>query len=327
MQNKWLLSLLLALTCQSAGAAQKTKILDFPRAYPVGFIYVVPKAVELECNVKGLPIGRAQGRLVVPADKQLKFVPDHHFFEHPECLLKLPADAFDYIDLRFCSMDDGEEKMSDNAAAYVAHITGLKAISFDRSDTTDNGAAKVAAMPVLEGVSFTATMVNGTCLSALRNCKSLRFVRFEELTINNDMLKYLSQLPQLRRLTLRRVALTKAGLTEVSKCGQLINLDLGRNNNIDDSCLPLIAKMKKLEELALDETHVSLKGLLSSLSGLKLKNLALPFALSKYSAAEMALLHKTFPHADISGVGAVELGGAAEMLPPDPSKGAAVGKH
>jgi len=300
-------------------AEARTKILEFPREYPVGFICVVPTDPGVECTIRGTRVARAQGRVVVPTDKLLKFEPDHHFFEHPECLLKLPPDAFDYIELRFCSMADGEEKMSDTAAGYVVNITGIRAISFDKSDTTDSGAAKVAVMPHLEGVSFSGSMVNGSCLSALRHCRSLRFVRFGDNAVDNNYLRYLSELPNLQRLTLHRVGLSKAGLTQVCKCASLTNLDLGLNVDIDDTCIPVICRLKKLREINLVDTKVSVKGLLA-LTALQCRRIELPHPLASYSLADQELLRKTFPGEILGAPVKKQIQAILDMMPPDPSK-------
>ncbi|MFA6210693.1 MAG: hypothetical protein WCT03_23500 [Candidatus Obscuribacterales bacterium] len=276
-------------------AANSEKILQFPCSYSVGWILDVVKDPGLETNIHGVRLKKAQGTVKIPRGKHLKFEPEGPFFEHPECLLKLPPDAFDYIDLRFISMADNEENISDRAIPYVLHLKGLKTVSLDKSDTTDAAAAKLAALPNLEGLSCSASMVTGKCFEQLKQCKSIRFLRVGCGQVDEQSLKYLSQFPKLQRLTITRAGLTKAGLEQACKCSGLLNLTISQNSEIDDSCMPMLMRLKNLTDLDISGTKISTASL-EKFAYLKTLNLCPPRPLATYSAKERAQLKKLFPY-------------------------------
>lgn len=276
-------------------AASSEKTLNFPSSQSVGWIIDVPQDPGLECNIHGNRLCKAQGTVKVSRSKHLKFEPNSHFFEQPECLLKLPGDAFDYIELRFLSMADNEENISDKVIAYVTHLKGLKAVSLDKSETTDAAAAKLALLPNLTSLSATDSLVRGKCLNELRKCKSISFLRFGNGEIDHDSLQFLAQFPNLKRLSLRRAGLKRADIEKVSKCTNLVNLAISQNPGVDDSCVALVAKLKNLNELELADTAVSVAGI-EKLSVLKNLNMSLPKPMAAYSPRERVRFKQLFPH-------------------------------
>ena len=288
---------LCALTSRSnlTLAASSEKTLNFPFSQSVGWIIDVPQDPGLECNIHGNRLCKAQGTVKVSRSKHLKFEPNSHFFEQPECLLKLPSDAFDYIELRFLSMADNEENISDKVITYVTHLRGLKAVSLDKSETTDAAAAKLATLPNLISLSATDSLVRGKCLNELRKCKSISFLRFGNGEIDHNSLQYLAQFPNLKRLSLRRAGLQKADIEQVCKCTKLINLAISQNHGVDDSCVALVTRLKNLTDLELADTAVSIAGL-EKLSVLKNLNISLPKPMAAYSPRERIRFKQLFPH-------------------------------
>jgi hypothetical protein len=286
-------------------AASSEKTLNFPASQSVGWIIDVTQDPGLECNIHGNRLCKSQGTVKVSRSKHLKFEPNSHFFEQPECLLKLPSDAFDYIELRFLSMADNEENISDKVIAYVTHLKGLKVVSLDKSETTDAAAAKLAFLPNLTSLSATDSLVRGKCLDELRKCKSIRFLRFGNGEIDHSSLQFLAQFPNLKRLSLRRAGLKKTDIEQVSKCTSLVNLAISQNPALDDSCVALITKLKNLTDLELAETAVSSAGL-EKLSVLKNLNVSLPKPTAAYSQKERIRFKQLFPQAKFNRESLVE---------------------
>lgn len=275
-------------------AASSEKTLNFPASQSVGWIIDVPQDPGLECNIHGNRLCKAQGTVKVSRSKHLKFEPNSHFFEQPQCLLKLPSDAFDYIELRFLSMADNEENISDNVINYLTHLKGLRAVSLDKSETTDRAAAKLATLPNLTSLSATDSLVKGQCLAELSKCKSIMFLRFGNSAIDHNSLQYLARFPNLKRLSLRRAGLKKADIEQVSKCTKLVNLAISQNPCVDDSCVALVTKLKNLTDLELADTAVTSAGL-EKLSVLKNLNVSLPKPMAAYSRKELIRLKQLFP--------------------------------
>jgi len=281
----------------SAYAANKNegvRLLPFPTEYSVGTLGLFDEAPGLTAKGKLLPIGEARGLIKVPQDKLVKLYPGVQFFQHPEFLLKLPPDGLDYINLRFTAMTDADEKISDRLIPYIHHLSGLKGIDMDKSETTDAGLSKLGTMPELRALALAETMVTGKCLRDLTGCKKLEALRFAKETIDNDSLRYLKEFPNLASLELSRTNLSLRGLEHVSKCTKLKSLDINENPDIDDRAVPLLLKLTNLDQLYIKQTKISFAGLLQ-LSKLGTIKILLPQPFDQYTTAQQAQIRKHFP--------------------------------
>jgi hypothetical protein len=86
----------------SSQAESAERILPFPSSYSVGNLMVIEGGPESYGTYKGRLFAEARGVVKLPPGKQIQFAPNGTFFQHPECLLKLPRDAFDFVAVRFC---------------------------------------------------------------------------------------------------------------------------------------------------------------------------------------------------------------------------------
>ncbi|MDP3508031.1 MAG: hypothetical protein Q8T09_08585 [Candidatus Melainabacteria bacterium] len=271
------------------------RLLQFPTEYSVGTLGLLEKDPELSAKGKVQPIGEARGLMKVPRDRLVKMFPGVQFYQHPQCLLKLPPDGIDYINLRFTAMADADESISDRLIPYVHHLSGLKGIDLDKSETTDAGLAKLGTMPELRALALAETLVTGKCLGQLTGCKKLEALRFGKGTIDNESLRYLKEFPQLSNLELSRTNLSLRGLEHVTKCTKLRSLDINENSAINDKAVPLLLKLSKLEHLYIKHTKISFAGVMQ-LSKMNLSKISLPLQFSKYSKAEQEQIKKHFPY-------------------------------
>jgi len=272
----------------------KVRLLQFPADYSVGTLGLLEEIPGATAKGKVLPIGEARGLIRVPKDKFVKFQPGVRFFQHPECLLKLPPDGIDYIQLRYTAMADGDEKISDRLIPYVHHLSGLKGIDMDQSETTDVGLAKLGTMPELRALALSETLVTGKCLPQLVGCQKLESMRFGKAAIDNESLRYLKEFPNLAIVDLARTNLSLRGLEHVSRCSKVRTLDLNDNPKIDDRAIPLISKLSNLRNLQIKGTKISLAGVIQ-LSKIGLTKISLPHSFNDYSRAEQAEIRKAFP--------------------------------
>ena len=286
---------LLIVVCEPSFAHENMRILQFPTEYSVGTLGLLGKTSGVTAKGKVLPLGEARGLIKVPRDKLVKMFLGMQFFQHPQCLLKLPPDGIDYINLRFTAMSDADESVSDRLIPYIHHLSGLKGIDLDKSETTDAGLAKLGTMPELRALALAETMVTGKCLGQLIGCKKLEALRFGRGTIDNESLRYAKEFPQLVNLELSRTNLSLRGLEHVSKCTKLRSLDINENSAIDDRAVPLLLKLSKLENLHIKRTKISFAGLMQ-LSKMRLSKISLPMPFSQYSKSEQGQIKKQFPH-------------------------------
>jgi len=241
------------------GANKKEKILEFPADASYGNLSKVTEVNSLEVHAKRTPLGQAKGTIKLPPDTIIFFEPGTRFFQHPEILMKLPADSIQYIRMQFTAMDDNEMKMSDDAVKFLRHLTGLWAVDFDRSDTSDAGAAQLAGMPNLRAISLTGTTVNGACIKSLSSCPRLQMLRFGSGKIGNEALKPLKDFKSLKRIVFNRCNLTDACLQSIAGGASITLLDISNNPKITDAGLKSLAPLK-LEYINLRETGVSIEG-------------------------------------------------------------------
>jgi hypothetical protein len=282
-------------TSERACAAKAAeRILHFPTDHSVGNLVVLQKLPESYGQCKGMPLAEARGVVRLPPGKLVRFEPNGAFFMHPECLLKLPRDAFDYIQLRFVSMTDQENDLSDRAIPFVGHLSSLKVINLDTSETSDKGLSQLPTMPELQSITASDSSVNGSCLHDLVGCKKLVALRLGKIQVSNESLRYLRDFPKLERLSLSRVNLSLSGLEHVSKCLEVKNLEIDGNRQIDDKALSLLLQMPKLTTLNIQGTKVSLQGIeLLAKHGVTCIFLPRPF--SAYSFKDQQRIKKAFP--------------------------------
>ncbi len=291
----FLVSFFALLVCSGSHchAQSGERKLQFPN-YSVGSILSARSDSELFCARKISLVADARGLIKLPAGKQFEFVPNSNFYKHSDCLLKLPSDAFDFVELRFFSMADDEDELCDQAIVRLGHIKSLVALDLDKSDTSDAGLSKMGAMPNLQTITACECKVTGSCLPQLLACKKLSGFRLSNTKVDVPSLTCLKDFPQLHRLTIVRSGLTLLGLEHISKCSELNLLDIDANHKLDDKAVPLLIKLTKLKSLFIQGSGISVQGL-EQLGRLQLTCLRLPKPISSYSAKEQARIRKAFP--------------------------------
>ena len=292
-------ALLIVLLCSATrlcAAKARERVLEFSANYSVGKLVVLQARPQLSYGrCKGKMLAQARGVVKLPSDKLIKFEPSAVFYRHPQCLLKLPADAFDFIELRFMAMTDEESALSDPVVPFVRRISGLQGIDMDGSEITDKGLSQLGAMPELQYLAAGNGFITGSCLGQLVGCKKLEKLRLGGAVVNNDSLKYLQNFSRLTDLGLINMNLSLSGLEHVSKCRAISNLDIDSNYQIDDKALPLLLKLTKLRTLSVKESKISLKAL-ESLGKLGIITIGLPKPFTSYAPSEQRRLVKAFPY-------------------------------
>ncbi len=277
------------ITCGSAHG-QNIKTLRFPTELKMGQIFQVPKHLDLECGDRGQPIGPARGVIRVPANAILRLIPDGDFYRFPEFIEQMPADAFQYIQIRFTAMEEREINQCDKAMKYVPHFRSLRVVDLDKSDTSDIGASELARLPELTVFSATDTTVRGSFLKALKACKNLQMIRLGLGMVDNNELRHLKDYPKLRRLVVTGGGLNRVGLSHICECKHLERMDISRNKKIDDSSVPDLLKLpKSIRVIELQGTSISAAKLASLAKVFHCKILA-PKPRESYSAQELKIL-------------------------------------
>jgi hypothetical protein len=270
-----------------------TRTIKFPSSHSVGSVYVMPekaKRVSFNCH-----IASAQNAVTatVPPNMILLFASNQYAVMHPTLFNEVSAAGIDAVKFSFMSMDENEDGICDKALPYASHYSDASRLDISESDASDAGIDSIKAMPKLRCLLAYSSSVRGSCLKKLD-----RFPKLNELDLSScapfhqDDLKYLVKLHDLSKLGLASSIISKEGVAQIAACKGLTALNLSRNKAIDDSCLPLLLSLKRLDELSLRETSVTARGLLV-LTDLKLTIIDLSSV--RFSESDKKLLAKRFP--------------------------------
>jgi hypothetical protein len=270
-------------------AIKHERVLSFPSDYSLGMITLEAYPPAARAPEQRLA---ARGKVVVPPGKIVRFAPSHRLLINPGIIDKLPPDGIDVLELSASSMDDSEDGLCDKTLAKVGHLKGLVVLDLDRSDASDVGMAHACELPNLQKLSAFSTTMQGKCLEQISTLKQLRRMRLSHNSIGDDNLRFLSALPHLEVIDVIACNVGDAGLKNLSRCAELVSLTVADNAKITDQSVKYLASLKKLKFLGLRRTAITVNGLLQ-LKGLNLKSIELPS--SSTSAAELALMRKTFP--------------------------------
>lgn len=279
-----------------SSANPKEKVLAFPNEHSYGTLSKITSMKPLELRVQKMPLGEAKGTITVPGNVRVCYEPGPKFFSNPQILLKFSPDSIEYIKMKFTPMEDNEVHMSDRAVGFVAHLTGLRIVDFDKSDTTDAGAAKLASMPNLTGISSSESLITGTCFKSLSTCPKLEVMRIGSVQINNESLRFLKDFKSLRRLDLTRVGLNSQGVEHLAKCKTLTYLDISSNPKLTGKDLAKLMALKKLAVINVRNNHFSIAEIRAFADNRKVA-VIMPRMLAQYSKQEQAEAKKI--HADL----------------------------
>ncbi len=274
-------------------ATNHSRVLLFPMEYSLGSITLEPVGTASGAKKAGCA---ARGKVVVPANMIVRFIPTLHFYRNPATCDTLPADAIDIIELTASSLDDSEDGLCDRALGKLGHMKGLISLDLDRSDASDAGVTHAAQLPELQRVSLFSTTIHGKCFEQLAGLKKVRYMRLGHNGLEESSLHYLSQMPGLKVLDVVGCNIADGGVEQLSHCPNLVSIALDDNSKITDRSIKYIRAMKQLKHLGLRRTAISFDGLLQ-LQGINYLNLELPS--SRYSRAQMAAIKKAFPQTAI----------------------------
>jgi hypothetical protein len=268
------------------------RLIEFPENISLGTLTM--QADWHRSNVPPPRLRPAQGKILVPRDQLVTFQPNAEFFAHPQSIAKLAPGAIDCLEFKLMAMDEAEEALCGQALGHIGHLKNLKILILDKSDISDQALKQIAGLGDLQYLSAFLCGLNGTCIKDLRSLKKLHSLILPGNSLQEDELRYLPELPALEHLLLSHTNVTNKGLKYIAGCKNLIRLDLSKNPGVDDGGVQYLKQLTKMRTLSLDDTSLSCKGI-AQLKNLELTDLVLTKL--KYSPAELAQLHKTFPKA------------------------------
>ena len=176
---------------------------------------------------------------------------------------------------------------ADRALAHVGDLFSVKQVDIQHCQVTKEGIAQLSTMRSLTTLSLAGSNIDDECLTTLQNCRGLESLALTEtsatsqgvgnfadlpnlydLRIFNPQrplvdLHTLPRLPRLRELLLaNQGGETKFDAASVSDCKELTKVALW-NVSIDDTGLEQLAKLPRLENLAIITGRVSDRGMIA----------------------------------------------------------------
>jgi Leucine-rich repeat (LRR) protein len=229
----------------SAETPAKERVVYFPKDRSVGQLYIKDAGSVRQLNywfhwtdtgeAASQYLGEAQGEVRVPASKRLSLTVNQTGWKDLSWLSKLGPD--DLYGLGFSVLLVEPDKPSDQCMEHIAHLTGLKHLSLDRTDVTDKGFKYIGSLSSLEYLDLPYRVTDGG-------------------------MAYLGELSSLKGLYLGELGsqVTDAGLRHLAKLTALEELALW-GEHMGDAGLVHLRGLPRLEYLCLYSTHFTDNGL------------------------------------------------------------------
>lgn len=277
---------------------RRERTITFPTNRSFGsLIYYPPNYQERETH-KECCIAQAQGTVKIKAGWVVEFWPNGEFFHHPEVLDKLPPDSIDGVRLKFLPMDDSEEGLGDASLAHINNLTKLKYLDVDRSEVSDKGLSLLTKLNDLEYLSGLGSGIEGTCLKTMGHMKKMQIFKLPNCNLRISEITYIpTNFPNLRFLCLNRTRLKDESIEPISRCKNLIRIDISDNSFLTDACCKYIARLPNLYMIEMSSTSITAKGV-RELAGLPLANIVVNGSIKK---EELESLKKLWPKSTVVG--------------------------
>jgi hypothetical protein len=250
--------------------------------------------------ISGTNAGSARGivTLTRPDGDILGLFLGPYAITHPEALDRITPNNVEGLLFKFISSDAEDLQRATNVIRHLRGFIHLKEFGINMSDISD---AQLAELPVfnslerfdadfdllftgeelhrlahcahLRSLSLQASSIKGTNLALLKDFKNLEYLSFSQ-THMQGQLKYLPACPSLKHLSLNASQLSDDDLIHLRRLKNLEVLDLS-NCRISDKGLPALAGLKRLKELGLAATGVTISSVIELVKNMHLARLTL----------------------------------------------------
>jgi hypothetical protein len=268
--NKLIVAALTLVIVQSTAAAKVAgqREISFPQAVPVGTL-VTPKAgfSLLDSKFESVPLGKAQGKVQVPADKDIILVADYHIVEGPN-LLKQVADG------AVAGIHISDVEAVDATMEQLSHFKSLRRLAIRQVEVSDAGMKYLKPLTNLEVLIVVRSLVKGSTVFELP-LKKLLLLDLSYQDLDHRGLQNITRFDSLTELKLSNTLISDDDLKAIGKLSKLERLDLTGNKHVTDRGLEYLKGLKHLTHLDIRRTSVTTQGL-RQLKELPLRRIVLP---------------------------------------------------
>ena len=202
--------------------------------------------------------------------------------------------------------------MSDDQLAMLSGLTNLESILLNGTELTDDGYRHFAAFPKLKRLSLFHPSRNvesftGAGLAHLKALPNLERLTFAGATAGDAAFKAVAEIQQLKEFSQWHNLESPQAIEHLTKLPNLRALKIGQRlpsrdrpltPSFDDATLSVIARMKTLEKLDLQEARLTLTGLKHLKSLPKLHELKLQWV--DVPATDVEQLRKLLPNVKLN---------------------------
>lgn len=175
--------------------------------------------------------------------------------------------------------------LNDKTLALLAPLSELEELHTDAIQVSDDGLKQLTALKSLKSlaffhISFGSKNFNGTGLAHFKDLPHLERLTIAGTPFNDEGMEALGKLTQLKEFGTWHTGQTAAGMAHLKELKNLTKLHMGQRlydgkPSLTDDTMPILAELKTLESLQLDEARLS-RDALAKLKALpKLKHLTL----------------------------------------------------
>ena len=154
----------------------------------------------------------------------------------------------------------GGAEVSDEQLDELAHVRGLKEVSFASASITDSRLVHLKHLPLSEELDLSGSSITDAGLEQLATMSAIKMLDLSRTNITDAGLVHLEKIPNLKVINLAATAVTDAGLVDLAKAQQLEDVNLSVTAVTDAGLRPL-ASLQGLTYLNVSETAVTDAGL------------------------------------------------------------------
>jgi hypothetical protein len=158
--------------------------------------------------------------------------------------------------------------ISDDGLKHFRQFPNLLHLSLEDTAVTDKGAQYIRDNLKLEGLTLGTSQCRITEAGLSFLPKQLKWVSVRGPNFTDASVEHIVKLPNVESVHLMDTRLTNTGIQRLVGAKPALTLLYIERIQVDDDVLPVLGKLKNLQELRLDDLPISDKNL-SSLHGLK----------------------------------------------------------
>lgn len=182
---------------------------------------------------------------------------------HPPPVASTPVREPVRISFTTSLLDLSGRSLTDDDFRAISGAFSLRSLNLSDTSTTDSQIKIIDSLVTLERLDLSKTQVSDTAISTLKGLPALQYLSLARTNVTDKATKELASL-HLRELDLSGTSITTTGVAELcdrnSSAAMLESLNLSQTK-VDDRSLPLFEQLKRLRELNLSSTEISIERL------------------------------------------------------------------